>query len=75
VTEIMQRIARLLKWLDRRREVDPLEQAWQDYQLSWDWAHEPPSRDIFLAGYAAGREARAEKQPPLLRRQRPDAAA
>lgn len=49
---------KLWRWLDRPREDDPVERAWQDFQQSWDWAHEPPSRDIFSAGFLAGQASR-----------------
>lgn len=33
---------------------DPVQDAWESYQLTWDWGQEPTARDVFAAGVAAG---------------------
>lgn len=55
-------VAKLVQLLDRPKNPDPVEAAWDDFQNSWDWSNEPPSREIFAAGYKAGQSGQVGQQ-------------
>lgn len=60
-------VAKWRGWMSPSGAADPVEQAWLDFQESWDWAMEPNSRDVFKAGYEAARKLAesAGAAPPI----------